>query len=317
MRLENIKRVAVIGAGIMGEGMAQGFAQAGLMVKIFAQHKESLSRCLDQIGANLRLFSEFNLLQEEPSSILSRIELCLANDIKRDISDCQFIAESIPEVLSLKRELFAQLDSCSPEIILSSNTSSYTMSIIAEGMHTPERVVGLHYFMPAHIIPLVEIHRCKNTTDEVVEVTRKLMLKVGKKPILVRKEIPGFIVNRISASMGREIHYLIEQGIVTPEDLDMAAKASYGFRLASLGPVSQMDISGLDTIIGASKGMYKSLCSSTEVSPLILSKVNKGEKGLKTGKGFYDWTGKSRKQVIEEMNRNLLKQLVLFKELEG
>jgi len=317
LNLNNIEKVAVIGAGIMGEGIAQGFAQAGLAVKVFAHHQESLNRCFEQIEANLSLFTEFNLLQEKPASILSRIQLCIAGDINRDVRDCQFIVESIPEILEKKRELFDQLDLCPPEVILSSNTSSYTISTITEGMNTSERVVGLHYFMPAQIIPLVEIHRGKNTSDEAVEVTRRLMLKIGKKPILVRKEIPGFIVNRISACMGREIHYLIEQGVVTAEDFDMAAKASYGFRLASLGPVSQMDISGLDTIVGASKGMYTSLCNSTEVSQMLVDMVNRGDKGLKTGKGFYDWTGRSRKQVIEEMNKNLLKELVLFKERES
>ena len=317
IKAEDIRKVVVIGAGIMGGGIAQNFAQAGLSVVISARHQETLDNALAQVGANLRLFAEFGLLQEEPSLIQSRIGLCLAQELEKAIKDCDFVVESIPEVLQAKRELFARLDSCHPDAILSSNTSSLTMSAIADGMRTPGRVIGVHYFTPAHIVPLVEIHRGRNTTDEVVQATRELMVKVGKKPVLVRKEVPGLIVNRIQTAMVREASYLIEQGVVTPEDLDMAAKASYGFRLASLGPMAQLDINGLDTIMRGNEQIYKVLCNSTESSPTIVEKVQRGELGLKSGKGYYDYENKSREQIIEARDRNLLKQLILYRQMEG
>ena len=203
MKSKDIKRVVVVGAGVMGEGIAHNFAQAGLSVRVVDRDKHILDRCLVQIDANLRLFLEFGLLQEEPSSIKSRIEPFLSQQLAEATQDCDFVVETIPEILQLKRDLFAQLDSCRRDIILSSNSSSFTISAIAEGMRTPDRVVGLHYFNPAHIMPLVEIHHGHHTADEVIEVTAELMLRVDKKPILVRKEVSGFIINRIQAAMGR------------------------------------------------------------------------------------------------------------------
>ena len=316
MKAEDIKKVVVVGAGIMGEGIAHNFAQAGLSVRLVDQDKQILDRCLAQIDANLGLFLEFGLLQEEPSSIKSRIEPFLSQHLAEAIQDCDFVVEAIPEILKLKRDLFTQLDSCRQDTILSSNTSSFTISAIAEGLRTPGRVVGLHYFNPAHIIPLVEIHRGQHTEDKVVEVTRELMLRVGKKPVLVRKEVPGFIVNRITGAMEREIDYLIDEGIVTPEDLDTAAKGSYGFRLACLGPMEAEDMIGLDTAMRASEQIFKVLSNATEPSPVLVEKVRRGKLGIKSGKGWHDYTGRSRAEITEERNRKLLQQLVLFRARE-
>ncbi len=317
--VENIKKVVVVGAGTMGEGIAQNFSQAGLSVQLIDLDQRILDRCLAQIEANLRLFLEFDLLHEEPSSIMSRIKPVLSRHLGQAIKDCDFVTEAIPEVLDLKRDLFAQLDSCRQDIILSSNTSSLTISAIAEGMRTPGRVIGLHYFNPAHIMPLVEIHRGQDTEDEVVEVARELMMRVGKKPVLVRKEIPGLIVNRLTGAMEREIDYLLDEGIVTPEDLDTAVKASYGFRLACLGPMEAEDMIGLDIAARASGNIFKVLSNKTEPSPLLLEKVDKGELGIKSGKGWYDYTGKTREEISDKINRRLLGQLALFnaREKEG
>lgn len=312
MKVENIKKVVVVGAGTMGEGIAQNFSQAGLSVQLIDLDQRILDRCLAQIEANLRLFLEFDLLHEEPSSIMSRIKPVLSRHLGQAIKDGDFVTEAIPEVLDLKRDLFAQLDSCRNDIVLSSNTSSFTISAIADGMRTPGRVIGLHYFNPAQIMPLVEIHRGQHTEDEAVEVARELMMRVGKKPVLVRKEIPGFIVNRLTGAMEREIDYLLDEGIVTPEDLDTAVKASYGFRLACLGPMEAEDMIGLDTAARASGNIFKVLSNKTEPSPLLLEKVDKGELGIKSGKGWYDYTGKTREEISDNINRRLLRQLALF-----
>lgn len=316
MEAENVKEVAVIGAGIMGEGIAQNFAQAGLSVRLVDIDKQCLDSCLAQIDANLKLFLEFGLLHEEPSSIKARIKPFLWQHLAEATRDCDFVVEAIPEKLQLKRDLFAQLDSLPHDTVLSSNTSSFTISAIAEGLRIPGRVVGLHYFNPAHIMPLVEIHRGQHTEDEVVEVARELMLRIGKKPILVRKEVPGFVINRIQAAMGRESNYLVYTGVVTPEDLDIAVKASYGFRLACIGPMESSDMMGLDTVLRASEQIYKVLNSATEPSPALIERVQRGELGVKSGKGWYDYTGKSRAQVMEERDRKLLQQLVLFNQIE-
>lgn len=312
MRSEDIKEVVVIGAGIMGVGIAQNFAQAGLTVCVVDQEKDIVERCLAQIDANLQLFLEYELLKEEPSAIKARVRPYLSKDLYEATKACDFVVEAVPEILELKKELFARMDSLPEEVIIASNTSSLTISAIAEDMQIPGRVVGLHYFNPAHIIPAVEIHRGKHTSDEVVEITRELMLRVGKKPVLVRKEVPGFIINRLTGAMEREIDYLLDEGVVTPEDLDTAVKASYGFRLACLGPMEAEDMIGLDTAARASSNIFKVLSNSTDPSPMLLEKVARGELGIKSGKGWYDYSGKSKEEIMEERNRRLLKQLALF-----
>ena len=308
-----IKQIVVVGAGNMGEGIAQSFAQAGKNVKVLSRRRETLDKCLQQIDTNLRLFDEFQLLGETPEVIKARITYIPITELSEAIRGCHFIVETIPEVLADKKELLGKLDSCDPDVILASNTSSITITTLTEDMKTPSRVVGTHYFNPAHIMPLVEIHRGKYTSDKVVETTRDLMLQVGKKPILIKREIPGFIVNRIQGAIFREIGYLLDEGVATPEDMDIAAKAMYGFRLSCIGPMEADDMIGLDTSARVSANLFKTLTNRTEPSSTLLDKVNKGELGIKTGKGWYDYHGKTRTEVLDEINRRLLKQLVLFK----
>ena len=301
-----------MGAGIMGADISFGFARAGLTVSMVDQDNNILEKGLERIDANGRLFREFELLEEEPSVIRSRITSFLSTDLDRAAKDCDFVVEAIPEILDLKRTLFAQLDKLDPGVILGSNTSSLTISDIALDLDHPERIIGVHYFNPAHIIPAVEIHRGRHTSDAVVDTTMGFMKAIGKKPVLVRKEVPGFIINRLTGAMEREIDYLLEEGIVTPEDLDTAVKASYGFRLACLGPQEAEDLIGLDTAARSSGNIFKVLSNQTEPSPQFLEKVKRGELGVKSGKGWYDYTGKSKEEIGDGINRRLLKQLALF-----
>ena len=312
MKADGIKKVAVIGAGAMGGGIALSFAQAGLSVRIVDVDESTLKSCLDQIDANLGLFKEFDLLTEETSAVRSHVTSFEMKDLTKALEGCGFVVEAIPEILEMKRRLFAQLDSCCVDAILASNTSTMTITSISRGLTRPGRVVGTHYFYPAHIMPLVEIHRGEDTDEQAVEVARQLMLRVGKKPILVRKEIPGFIVNRIQGAYNREINYLLDEGVATPEDIDLAAKASFGFRLANLGPLEIQDLSGLDIILRSRTAMSKNLCNATKPSITLAAKVAAGELGVKSGKGWYDYQGRSRGEIMERADRKLLRQLIDF-----
>lgn len=153
MKVEDIKRIAVVGGGTMGQGIAQSFAQAGLSVYLIDQNRELLERSLTQINTNLNLFREYDLLTEDVSTIASRIQPVVKENLLNTAKDCHFIVEAIPESLELKKELFGQLDSCDSEIIISSNSSSIPVQVIAQGCNTPARMIGLHYFNPAHIMP--------------------------------------------------------------------------------------------------------------------------------------------------------------------
>jgi 3-hydroxybutyryl-CoA dehydrogenase len=313
---KEIRKAAVIGAGIMGVGIVQTFAEAGISVRMIARNQPRLEQSLASIAANLRLFDEFNLLKEAPSAITSRIEIVPTEDMASATQGCDFVLETIPEVLDTKKMIFGQLDQLPPEVIIASNTSSFTMDMLTENLKSPQRMLGLHYFNPAHIIPAVEIHKGRHTTDKAVEETRALMIRTGKKPVIVRKTVPGFIINRLTGAMEREIDYLIDEGIVTPEDLDIAVKASYGFRLSCMGPMAAEDMIGLDTSARVSANVFKLLSSKTEPSPVLLEKVKKGELGIKSGKGWYDYSGKTREEVNDTINRRLLKQLALFRSVE-
>jgi 3-hydroxybutyryl-CoA dehydrogenase len=317
MRDGGIRTVAVIGAGIMGVGIAQTFAQAGLLVRMIDLNQQVLEQSLARVGSNLHLFEEFGLLGETPAIVMSRIEIIFADNGCEGTKGCDFIVESVPEVMDTKRRVFASLDQLPSEVIIASNTSSFTMEALTENLRTPQRMIGLHYFNPAHIIPAVEIHMGKRTDNDVVEETRKLMIRTGKKPVIVQKTVPGFIINRLTGAMEREIDYLIDEGIVTPEDLDTAVKASYGFRLACMGPMAQEDMIGLDTSARVSGNVFKVLSNKTEPSPVLLEKVKRGELGIKSGKGWYDYSGRSRDDIYDTINRRLLKQLALFRSVEN
>jgi 3-hydroxybutyryl-CoA dehydrogenase len=309
MDTNRIDRAAVIGAGIMGIGIAQNFAQTGLTVYLADINREILDKALAQVEANLIQFQEFGLLKEPVSLISARIRPVLRSALNQYLPECQYIVEAIPEILIEKKKLLAEIEESNAGGIISSNTGSLTITELAKGLKNPSRVIGVHYFNPAHIIPAVEIHQGPETSAETVESTRRLMLKTGKKPVMVRKEVTGFIVNRLTGALTREIGYLLDEGIVTPEDLDIAVKGSIGFRLSCLGPMETEDMIGLDTSVRVSERIFKALSNTTEPSLALVGKVNAGELGIKAGRGWYDYRGKSTGQVLEENNRKLLSRL--------
>jgi 3-hydroxybutyryl-CoA dehydrogenase len=309
-------KVLIIGTGTMGEGIAQTFAQNGFEVRLVARRREPLERCLAQIPLNLRQFADFGLLAEPVEQVMARIEGLETTDMQRAVEGCTYVVETIREVLEDKRSLLAAVQAAAPEVVVGSNTGSFTIDSLAEGLPRPEKIIGIHYFNPAHIIPLVEIHRGSETSDATFRETEELLHASGKKTVLVRKEVPGFIVNRITGAIEREIDYLLDEGIVTPEDLDVAITSSIGFRFACLGPMEVEDMIGLDIAMVVSGRVFKGLSNATEPSPLLVAKVERGELGIKSGRGWYDYTGKTRAEVLEEKNRRLLRQLKLFMETQ-
>ncbi len=309
-------KVLVIGTGTMGEGIAQTFAQSGLQVRLVARRQEPLDRCLAQIPLNLQQFAEFGLLKEPVEQVMARIEGMVTTDMTLAAEGCFYAVETIREVLEDKRALLVALQAAAPELVIGSNTGSFTVDSLAEGLPRPDKIIGIHYFNPAHIIPLVEIHRGSQTSEEAFVRTEELLRASGKKTVLVRKEVPGFIVNRITGAIEREIDYLLDEGIVTPEDLDVAITSSIGFRFACLGPMEVEDMIGLDIAMVVSGRVFKVLSNATEPSPLLVEKVQRGELGIKSGRGWYDYGGKSRAEVLEEKNRRLLRHLRLFLETQ-
>jgi 3-hydroxybutyryl-CoA dehydrogenase len=285
----NTEKILVLGSGAMGEGIAQTFAQYGFDVRLVARREEPLTRALEQIRQNVQQFIEFDLIQETVEEVVGRIEGLVTTDMVQAVEGCTYVVETVREVLEDKRALLAAVQAANENLLIGSNTGSFTVDSLAEGMPCPENIIGIHYFNPAHIIPLVEIHRGSETSDAAFEETKRLM-----------------------GAIEREIDYLLDEGIVTPEDLDTAIKSSTGFRFACLGPMEVEDMIGLDIAMTVSGRVFKGLSNATEPSPILVEKVRKGELGIKSGKGWYDYSGKTRMEVLEEKNLRLLPQLKLF-----
>jgi 3-hydroxyacyl-CoA dehydrogenase len=310
------EKILIVGAGTMGEGIAQSFAQHGFAVRLVDVRDELVTRALGQIGHNVQQFVEFGLIGETAGQVTDRVEGMVAGDMAEAVDGCSYAIEAIPELLDAKRDLLRRLQAADPGLVIGSNTGSFTMDTLAEGLPRPDKLIGIHYFNPAHIIPLVEIHRGGACSDATYEETVRLLEASGKKTVLVRVERPGFIVNRLMGALEREIDYLLDEGIVTPEDLDVAVKASTGFRFACLGPMELEDMIGLDVAATVSGRVFKGLSNASEPSPMLLAKVEKGELGIKAGKGWYDYAGRTREEVLKEKNAKLLPQLKLFLEAQ-
>jgi 3-hydroxybutyryl-CoA dehydrogenase len=285
--LEIIKHVAVIGAGLMGHGIAQVFAQKDYLVTLYDLNHIILGKALSQIRSNLETFVEVGLETEERvEKVLSNIRISV--DLKDAVKGVHFVIEAASEDLMLKMNLFEELDQyCSREAILASNTSTFPISEIGRKVKRKERLVITHWFNPPYIIPTVEVVRGETTSEEVFQISYQLMKKVGKRPIKVLKEIPGFLMNRIQTAMIREILSLLEQGVAVPEDIDEGVMGSFGLRLAVLGPLQIMDMGGLDIINSSMTYLYPLIDRSVEIQTVLRKKIEQGHLGLKTGQGFF------------------------------
>jgi 3-hydroxybutyryl-CoA dehydrogenase len=312
MSANKSEKILVVGTGTMGEGIAQTFAQNGFLVRLVARREEPLTRAMSQIKQNVKQFIEFDLIKEPADVVVGRIEPMVTTDMAQACEGVSYIVETIRENLEDKRALISSVQAVNPNVVIGSNTGSMTVDSLSEGMPNPATIIGIHYFNPAHIIPLVEVHRGTKTSDAAYELTERMMKESGKRTALVRKEMPGFIVNRVMGAITRECAFILDEGICTPEDLNTAIKSSTGFRFACLGPMEVEDMIGLDISATVSGRVFPGLSNATGPSKLVLEKVERGELGIKSGKGWYDYSGRTREQVLAEKNLALIKQLKLF-----
>lgn len=309
MKAGQIKTVAVVGAGLMGHGIAQAFAQEGFPVNMTDTSEYALATVKNKIRANLVTFAEEEFISErEIEPILNRISV--AKDLTQTVRDADFVTEVIFEDIETKQNIFKGIEKfCSPDTILASNTSSFRMTDIASLMERPERAIITHWFNPPHLVPLVEVVPGERTSEETYQTTIDLLLRIKKVSVRVQKEIPGFLINRIQTAIHREMYSLLEMGAASAEDLDLAVKASLGFRLASLGPLLVRDLAGLDVLCKVEEWLVKEIDSDTEVNKILKDKVVQGELGVKTGKGFFKYTPESVEAIIKERDRQFIRRL--------
>ncbi len=291
METPTIKKISVIGPGMMGHAIAQEFAVAGYEVMLCGRSEERLKLASDKIERSLIELTEWEIISENaigPS--LERLQT--TTDLTAAGSSADLIVEAVVEELEVKHELFSKLETiCPQDTIFASNTSSMLPSVLAAATRRPDRFLVAHYFNPPYLMPLVEIVRGKETSDATVEVVYNLMKSMDKSPIICQKEAPGFIANRLQLVLWREAFNIVQKGIASPQDVDLAVKNSFGRRLGMVGPFELYEyIDGYDLTLQCEKYMLPDMDTSSESYPLLLEKVEKGELGAKTGKGFYEWT---------------------------
>ncbi|MDM5452205.1 3-hydroxyacyl-CoA dehydrogenase family protein [Peribacillus simplex] len=302
-----IKKVAIIGSGVMGSGIAQSFAVSGHFVTINDIKEELLYHAQNRISENLSLLIEEGVLtDEEKQAALANITYSV--DLKGAVRDADFIIEAIPEVIELKLNLYEQMEEMiKPDAIVASNTSTFPISQLMGKASFADRMVITHFFNPGYLVPLVEIVQHDETKPEIVKATMDLMRKIGKSPILLKKEIAGFIANRLQTALMREAFYLLKEGVADAEDIDTAITAGPGFRWAFTGPIEIADFGGLDTWQRVFDNVSPVLDQSKGAPDLIRDLVAKGKLGTKSGEGIFTYEESTVSQKINERDRHFIK----------
>ncbi|MVW72003.1 3-hydroxyacyl-CoA dehydrogenase family protein [Bordetella sp. 15P40C-2] len=300
-----IQTLAVIGAGAMGSGIAALYAARGIDVVLIDPVPGALSRAAEVIDRQLGVYAPDGVAEARRRIRMDDgLEAACAGDL---------VIESIPEKLELKRDVFARLDTlCPAESIFATNTSGLSINAIADAVTRRDRFVGTHFFTPADVIPLVEVVRNDDTSVDTVERVMASLRYVGKRPVLVNRDIPGFIANRIQHALAREAISLLEQGIASAEDIDEVVKWSLGIRLAITGPLEQRDMNGIDVHHAIATYLYPDLENRTTPSPLLAQKVADGHLGAKTGQGFYSWPAETREQILRDKSATLTELVALL-----
>lgn len=308
-KIDNIKNIAVIGAGLMGHGIAQEFACAGYRVYLHDITEEQLNNARVQIGKNLTLLAENAVIEEiSISATLQRIHT--TTDLTAAAKTADFVVEAVSENLPLKQQIFEELDSlCQPHTILASNTTALMPSQIGVNTKRTDRILNTHYFNPPYLIPLVELIRSPDTSDETVSVTFDLLTAIGKTPAIIDKEALGFVGPRLQAALIREAFAIVEQGIASAETVDLVVRNSFGRRLSVAGPFEVFELAGWDLVLAAFEELYKDLNSSPDINPLLREMVESGKLGVKSGEGFYQWTDERQQALRNRMSQALIRAI--------
>ncbi len=292
-------RIAVIGAGLMGHGIAQVFALGGHEVAIYDSVAASLQTVKPRITANLRD------LGDDPRAV-ERVRP--TGDLADCLRDVDYVVEAVSEDLPLKQKLFAEIERhVRDDTILASNTSVIPITDIMRGLRKRDRALGTHWWNPPFLVPLVEVIGTEWTSPQAIEWTIALHRAAGKTPVHVKKDVPGFVGNRLQHALWREAIALVEHGICDAETVDTVIKAAFGRRLAVLGPLENADLVGTDLTLAIHKTVLPAIESRAGPSPYLEKLVAEGKLGFKSGEGFRTWTPEQqaalRAQVVQHLKK--------------
>jgi 3-hydroxybutyryl-CoA dehydrogenase len=306
--MKEIKQVLVVGGGMMGKNIAFVLtANPELQVAVTDISAQDVH---GGIRANCRQLIEHGVLTEQAlEERLGRIVFTTDMASSR-VKSADLVIEAVFEDMTVKRETFAKLESaCAPDSVFCTNTSVMSPSEISAGLRYRERFVGTHFWNPAHLVPLVEVVKTDATSDETAETVMQLLKSVGKKPVLCKKDVPGFVANRMQHALWREAIAIVENGIADAETVDEAVKNSFGLRLPQLGPLENADMVGLDLTYSIHDYLLPDLDASGHPSPLLRELKQNGDLGFKTGKGLRNWTPEQMQAVRDDLNTYLIKAL--------
>jgi len=318
MTLDDVKKIAIVGGGSMGHGCAMVFAAAGYPVGMYSRRLETLEKGVEAMRNDLTFLAERGLGRVEDVDKTMAL-VSTTQDLAEAAADADFVLECVAEDMALKQDTFQKLDQmCRPNAILATNTSVMSPTEIASKSEKRDRIIGTHWWNPPFLIPLVEVVQTEETPAWVIDVTMELHRAIGKHPVHCKKDVPGFIANRLQHALWREALSIVEHGIADAATVDESLKFGPGLRLPVLAPCENADMVGLDLTLSIHTYVLKYLEDSHEPSPLLKEKVAKGELGFKTGGvGYQTWTPDEQKALRSRLLTYLTKAVREMKEAEA
>jgi 3-hydroxybutyryl-CoA dehydrogenase len=306
---KSIRRAVVVGTGIMGPGIAFTLASAGCEVFLYGLNQELTDEGMNSVAAAAATLREGGCLTAaEIDAIAGRIRGTV--DLEAAVATADLVTESIIEDARAKQDLFRRTERvCPPRAILTSNTSGLPATLLASGLERPEKFAVTHYWNPPHLMPLVEVVKGQKTSAETLDVLLNILRRAGKQPVVVKKDTPGQLGNRLFHALIREAYWIVQQDIASPEDIDTTIKFGLGRRFPVYGLLEHLDIIGLDMVLAIQSYMCAALCNETQPVRLLREKVEAGELGLKTGRGFFDWQKRNAKALLKKRDLFLLELL--------
>ena len=314
---QTVKNAAVIGCGQMGPGIAYTLGTVGCQVALYGRTEQGVTQGMAACRKAADVLVEYDCVTE--ASAAEAVSLVSGTtDLEAAVTGADLVIESIAENLPMKQELFAQLESiCSKQTVLTSNTSGLPATQIAAKLSNPERFAVTHFWNPPHLMLLVEVVQGEKTADKTVDLLMNLLEKAGKKPVAVRKDTPGQLGNRLFQALLREALHMVNEEIASIEDVDRAVRYGFGRRFPVYGLLEHQDVAGLDTVYAIQSYMGTALCNSERVSPILEDLAQAGNLGIKTGKGFYDWSQRDPHELLNKRDTFLLEMLKAEREKKG
>ena len=299
--MSRFSRLAVMGTGTMGPGIGAVLARAGMQVRMYDTSPEALERA--RVGYDLA----WGVLDRLETPTIDGGSASYMNSVADVLADAEFVIEAVPEKLELKQQVFAEYERhVGPDTILASNTSGIPATKIAENLAHPERVVVMHWSNPPHLIPMIEVVPGEKTSQGAIDGTIGVIEDVGYYPCLLKKEVPGFVENRVLYAIMRECLALVDEGVIDREELDLNVKWGIGYKLAVIPPMQLLDMAGMDIYTSVASYLNPDLSNAADVSPTIRTLVEQGRLGMKTKGGLFDYTDEQVGQLRAQRGAKLV-----------